>query len=386
MHPPLRILQVNSVLTGGGTDESCVRLSHGLCALQQEVFLAGPDSRFGERLRESGVSLLPIKRQKAIALSLSLARHIRDIKPHIVHAHHGRDYWPTIIGAALSRQHPKIVLSRHLAKSPGSLASKHFLLAHCDALIAVSEFVARVLRDGVYESQSPEPERRVRAAMHGDHSKIVAIGGGLDAETFRPNMAAEVRQQLGLEPGQFAFAVVGTCDIPRGKGQREFLRAAAMIHQKVPHARFLIVGRGSMESVLKSDIAELGLTGKAWLTGQRSDMPQVMNAIDCLVHPQIATEAFGLVICEAHACGKPVIASDLDGIPEAFAATGFGRLVPPEDVTALADAMFQCAHEPAATMEARTRMHARVAESFSLPVMARRTLEVYQRLTASARG
>ena len=93
-----------------------------------------------------------------------------------------------------------------------------------------------------------------------------------------------------------------------------------------------------MAGILQADIARLGLTGKAWLTGQASDMPQVMNAIDCLVHPQIGTEALGLVVCEAHACGKPVIASALDGIPEAFAAANYGRLVAPENVAELADA------------------------------------------------
>ena len=62
------------------------------------------------------------------------------------------------------------------------------------------------------------------------------------------------------------FAVVGGYDLPRGKGQREFLAAAARIHQKIPQARFLIIGRGSMAEMLRADIARLGLTGKAWLT------------------------------------------------------------------------------------------------------------------------
>ena len=123
-----------------------------------------------------------------------------------------------------------------------------------------------------------------------------------------------------MQPGDYAFAVAGGYDLPRGKGQREFLAAAARLREKIPRARFLIIGRGSMAGLLQADIARLGLGGKAWLTGQASDMPQVMNAIDCLVHPQIGTEALGLVVCEAHACGKPVIASALDGIPEAFAA------------------------------------------------------------------
>jgi glycosyltransferase involved in cell wall biosynthesis len=133
-----------------------------------------------------------------------------------------------------------------------------------------------------------------------------------------------------LGPEHFGFAVAGGYDLPRGKGQREFLMAAARVHERIPRARFLIIGRGSLAEVLRADIARLGLAGKAWLTPYAADMAAVMNAIDCLVHPQIGTEALGLVICEAHACGKPVIASALDGIPEAFGAGNYGRLVRPE--------------------------------------------------------
>ena len=64
-----------------------------------------------------------------------------------------------------------------------------------------------------------------------------------------------------------------------------------------------------------------------------------MNALDCLVHPQVGTEAFGAVLLEAFACGKPVIASALDGITEAFAAGQQGRLVQPEKVKELAAAL-----------------------------------------------
>ena len=91
-----------------------------------------------------------------------------------------------------------------------------------------------------------------------------------------------------------------------------------------------------------------------------------MNAIDCLVHPQIGTEALGLVICEAHACGKPVIASALDGIPEAFRAGNYGRLVPPEDIAALADADGG-AGEPAGAWPRRSRGPARKSRAGVFP-------------------
>ena len=185
-----------------------------------------------------------------------------------------------------------------MAKSPGSWASRNFLLGQCDALIAVSEFVARILREGAREPESPEAERHVRPPIRGDFSKIHVIYGGIDTRRFFPTDASDKRRELGLEPGEHAFAVAGGFDLPRGKGQRDFLAAAARIHKEIPHARFLIIGRGSMAEVLTHDIERLGLQGKARLTGQVSDMPQVMNAIDCLVHPQIGTEALGLVICD----------------------------------------------------------------------------------------
>jgi glycosyltransferase involved in cell wall biosynthesis len=189
-----------------------------------------------------------------------------------------------------------------------------------------------------------------------------------------------------LEPDHFAFAVVGGFDSPRGKGQREFLAAAAKIHKEVPQARFLIIGRGTMAETLKADIERLGLSGKAWLTGQATDMPQVMNAIDYLVHPQIGTEALGLVICEAHACGKPVIASDLDGIPEAFRAGGYGRLVPPENVDELAEAMRLQASEPKLGVAEAEKLHDRVAATFSLAAMAEKTERLYAELLQAGRS
>jgi glycosyltransferase involved in cell wall biosynthesis len=271
-----------------------------------------------------------------------------------------------------------------MAKSPSSWASRRFLLRQCDALIAVSEFVAKVLREGVYEPDSPETERRVRPPLQGNHRKIHVIYGGIDTVKFQPARAEEKRRELGLQPGAYAFAVAGGYDFPRGKGQREFLAAAARIHQDAPQARFLIIGRGRMEEVLKADIQRLGLTGKAWLTGQKRDMPQIMNALDCLVHPQIGTEALGLVVCEAHACGKPVIASALDGIPEAFAPGGCGKLVPPEDVAALAGAMLEQTRSPRPDDCQRTGMHDRVEQFFSLRRQADLVLQLYRVLLEPA--
>lgn len=378
-----RVLQLNSLLTGGGTDDQCVRLAHGLHLLGQQVGLAGPDGRdFSKVIRNLGVPFYPTPPEGPLKLRFIFvaARLIRRLGVQIVHGHHGRDLWPTILAARLSGVSPKIVLTRHLAKSPGSWFSRRFLLRYCDAVIAVSEFVAHVLRQGAYEPDSPEPERRARPPLRGDHSKIHVVHGGIDTDRFRPFDAQAQRQAWGLSSENFAFGVVGGYDRPRGKGQREFLQAAARVQAKIPRARFLIIGRGELKAVLESDIAALLLQGKAWLTPYCNDMPAAMNALDCLVHPQVGTEAFPGVVLEAFACGKPVIASALDGIPEGFAAGQCGRLVPPENIEALAAALIDQAQQPPLGIPARQALHQRIADRYSIVARAGMVLKLYEAL------
>lgn len=381
---PLRVLHLNSLLTGGGTDDQCVKLARALRQLGQRVWVAGPEGReFSKIVRELGVPFLPTGPEGPLKIRFisNVAKFIRREKIQIMHGHHGRDIWPTITIARLSGVKPKVVLTRHMAKSPSSWLSRNFLLGQCDALIAVSRFTEKVLREGAYEPDSPEAERHSRPPLKGDYSKIHVLYGGIDTARFCPFDASQRRTELGLKPGDYAFAVAGGYSLPRGKGQREFLAAAARVQGKIPAARFLIIGRGNMADILKADIERLGLTGKAWLTPYFTDMPAVMNAIDCLVHPQIGTEALGLVVCEAHACGKPVIASALDGIPEAFSAGNYGRLVKPESVEELVAAMEEWANRPALSAPECEALHEKVSAQFSIDAYGKRMLEFYRRIT-----
>jgi glycosyltransferase involved in cell wall biosynthesis len=368
------------LLNGGGTDDQCIKLVHGLQQLGADARLAGPDGRqLCSVVRNLGVRFepLPSEGPAKIRLILASAKLIRRHGVQVVHGHHGRDLWATVFAARLSGRKPKVVLTRHMAKSPSSWFSRQFLLNRCDAIIAVSQFVVTVLREGVYEPNSPEPERRERPPLHGDHSKIHVIYGGIDTGKFRPLDATAQRRAWGLEPDHFAFGVVGGYELPRGKGQREFLRAAASISQRVPNARFLIIGRGNMRELLERDIAELGLQGKAILTPYSHEVPAAMNALDCLVHPQIGTEAFAAVVVEAFACGTPVIASALDGIPEAFAMGGEGQLVAPEQVPELAQAMLERVKRGKFADERRRELHRKVADKCSIQKTSRATLDLY---------
>jgi glycosyltransferase involved in cell wall biosynthesis len=379
----LRVLHLNSMLKGGGTDDRSVRIAHALLKLGHEVCMAGPDGReFSLVARDLGLPFYPLRARGFLKMPLIIgtAKLIRRLQVQILHARHGRDYWPAILAARLSGVRPKILLSRHLAKSPGSWVSRKFLLSQCDAFVAVSEFVAKVLRQGDRDPESDNPERHYRPPMMGDHSKIHVVYGGFDMARFQPADASAQRKAWGLEPDHYAFGVVGGYSLPRGKGQPEFLKAAAQIRAETPKARFLIIGRGNLQEPLEKMIGDLGLKGTAWLTPYSRDMPAAMNALDCMVLPQVGTEAIPGVVCEAHACGKPVIASNLDGIPEAFVAGGHGELVERGSIPALAQAMKQWSARPAPDLATRQAMHDRVAERFSLERSATDLAALYETL------
>lgn len=386
--PALRVLHLNSRLSGGGTDDRSVRIAHALQQLGLAVWLLGPGGReFSTVARELGLAFhaAPVGPLK-LPFILRVARFVRQQRIQILHARHGNDYWPAILAARLSGARPKVVLSRHLAKSPGSWFSRRFLLGQCDAMLAVSQFVAKVLREGHADPTADNPERHWRPPMRGDFSKIHVVYGGIDMDRFRPGDGAALRRAWGLAPEHFVFAVVGGYSLPRGKGQPEFLRAAARVKAALPQARFLIIGRGNLRAHLEAQIEQLGLRGVAGLTPYCHDMPAAMNALDCLVLPQVGTEALPGVIIEAHACGKPVIASDLDGIPEAFAPAGYGQLVPRGDVPALAAAMREQAGRPPLDLPARWQLHAKVAAQFSLERAAEQLAALYRSLLAPPPG
>src|SRR5690348_2211740 len=108
---PLRVLHLNSLLRGGGTDDRSVRIAHSLLKPGHQICLAGPHGHeFSRIARELGLPFEPIATRGPLKLPLILhtARVLRNEKSQIIHARHGRDYWPAILAAWLSGTHPKI--------------------------------------------------------------------------------------------------------------------------------------------------------------------------------------------------------------------------------------------------------------------------------------
>jgi len=376
-----RVIMLNSRLRGGGTDTQCLALAKGLIEQGWEVETAGPENAPLSSLAPS-LQTLPKFRPLQI---FSLAGLLRRSRARIVHAHHGDDYWTALLASRLIQPRPLVVFSRHLAKSPRSPLSRKHLFAAADAVIAVSRFVAQVLTEGYRDPASSVAERHFRPPCQLDPRKLHVIHTGTDTKRFLPrerSYTESARRTLGLAPGETVFGVVGGFDLPVGKGQRVFVRAAREVVRRLPKSKFLLAGTGTLAETLEEDIRHHGLEDRVRLIGQQPDPVGLHHALDILVHPQIATEAFPSVVLEAHACGRPVIASRLDGIPEAWSIGGLGHLVPPGDAQELAATMMGQAEQPAPSEPERAAAHARVESEASLPVQARRVGDLYRRLMA----
>lgn len=377
-----RVVQLNSRLRGGGTDAQSLALTRGLAVLGWPIHLAGPSESplAQEARRDLPFRDLPRFRPRQI---FTLATFLRKTRAALVHAHHGDDYWTAFLASRLLRPRPRVVFSRHLAKSPASAVSRRHLFAAADAVVAVSRFVAQVLREGHRDPASPVAERHFRPPCRLRPETLHVIHTGIDTAKFHPGEKAatdSARRHLGLGQADTVFGVVGGFDLPVGKGQRVFLRAAQTVLRRIPKAKFLLAGTGSMAAILEGDIRHYGLAGHARLLGQLADPVGLHRALDVLVHPQIATEAFPSVVLEAHACGRPVLASRLDGIPEAWAIGGLGRLVDPGNHGELAEAMLDQAEEPAPTGTEARAAHQRVEAEASVPVQARQMANLYREL------
>jgi len=152
-----------------------------------------------------------------------------------------------------------------------------------------------------------------------------------------PLCQSEIKTTWGLENGEPVVGIVGRL-IPC-KGHRYFLEAAKTVLEQVPRARFVIVGDGPLGPDLRRRARRLGIERQVIFTGfQRKELSSLYAIMDVLVLPS-TYEPFGNVSLEAMAFGKPVVASNVGGIPEVVVDGETGLLVPPGHSASLAQAV-----------------------------------------------
>ena len=166
---------------------------------------------------------------------------------------------------------------------------------------------------------------------------------GLDFDAFRPQRdAASVRREFEVPDGAPLLGVVG--NVQPWKGQHVLLESVLALRGRWPDTVALIVGgvhRAGEDyaAELHAFVERHGLERNVRFTGPRDDVPDLMNAMDVVVHSSVRAEPFGRVILEAMALGRAVIATRAGGVPEFVRDGRDGRLVEPGDVGDMAGAL-----------------------------------------------
>jgi glycosyltransferase involved in cell wall biosynthesis len=226
------------------------------------------------------------------------------------------------------------------------------------------------------------PSRAVAAAF-------VAEGGRPDLTHVVPNgvpesaetrTREEIRRELGLASGD----MIGVFSrLAPWKGQHVMFRALA----RLPGVHCLVVGsalfgESEYEATLHALAATLGIADRVTFLGQRSDVAQLMRAVDVVVHPSVSAEPFALTILEAMHAGTPVVATDTGGPREVLADGEAGILVPPGDSDVLATAIrsfFADSDRRAALADAAGR---RAKREYVVPRMCSDVRDIIDRVAA----
>ena len=184
---------------------------------------------------------------------------------------------------------------------------------------------------------SPALKAQVERYFGVPPDKVVVVPNGVDGHRFRPEDRAEARAWLGLATQGKVVLFVG--NLVSVKDPKCLLDAFAHLGRR-SQLRLCLVGSGPEEAALRRHAARLGLNGVVhWAGRQPHDViPRWMNAADVLCLPSRA-EGSPNVIREALACGTPVVASAVGGVPEIITAPEYGLLVPPDRPEALAVAI-----------------------------------------------
>ena len=383
------VLYLHTTSEIGGSDVSLVRLVEGLNHERYRAIVALPsDGPLVPRLRAAGaqVEIMPVLMKltsrrgagflvrfalnypRAIA---ALVRFIRNEHVSIVHTNTIHNLYG--VTAARVAGVPHVWHFREIVWQSGLLRRVELTMARwwSTRIIVTSNAIA-----GMYG-----PPRRWPV-------QLVRVPNGVETDRFTPGDGSRVRRDLGVAAGQSLVGIV--CRLDAWKGVDDFLEAVAQVAVADQEAACAviggpIIGQESYEDVLKTRARELGVGTRVRFTGWRygpADMPDVHRALDVLVLASREPEPFGLVLLEAMATGKPVVATAHGGPLDIVEDGRTGDLVPPRDPTAMARAIIALLRDPARCRRMGDRARARVLSHYTAEQYVAGVEAVYRELVA----
>lgn len=328
------------------------------CDLAEEMFSASvkwiqlPSIRARFTLRPGRVLQALSSIVRAVGV---LHKQIRALAPDLIHANSVRAGLAATLAAAGTGTpviwHVHDTLPRH----PVSTLLRLFvLMASNTQMIAVSNETAQRFRGNLLPA-----------------GKVHIIHNGVDFGRFAPDPSSSRAFRSSLEVSDRDFLVCAVGQICERKGLFELIDALRRIHVQTPQMHLAIVGKVVFQheegylQALRGAVKSWGIEGRVHFCGERSDVSTVLYASDLLVLNS-RDEPFGLVVVEAMACGTPVLATSVGGIPEIVTDAENGWLVQPGNTAALASRLLQLSRNTDALRRAADHAQRITCPRFSL--------------------
>lgn len=386
----LRVVELVATGSSGGAQEHVANLVGRIDRSRYDVSVLALSGGAGiRRIERTGVAVCVLDDMADDEAVEAVAAHLAAVGADVVHNHM---YRAEVIGtqaawalAAAGQRRPMVVGTVHSSRvrSIEDRELLRHLTPRMDHLVAVSRAIVRKL----------EAEGRAGAP-------ISLIYNGIDLARYEePEVCGTLQREYGIPADARVAGVVARLE-PE-KGHPTLLEAWPRVLAAVPGAHLLIVGEGSQREALEAQAAELGLLGgpsagrspagrspagrpSVTFTGRRDDVPAVTAALDVAVLPSYR-EAQGLSILEAMALGRPVVASEVGGIPEMVEHGRTGLLVPPHDPDALAGAIVRLLTDAALARTLGAAGRELVHERFCAELMVRAIETIYDEAVADER-
>jgi glycosyltransferase involved in cell wall biosynthesis len=363
------VLLLGDTLNLGGTEGQFAELAAGLDRARWDLRVACIRAEGPLRARLDAVGLQPWSLGpssfKSPELALVILRLAGYLRRHAVRLVHCFDFYSNLVGvpaARLARTPVVIASQRDMGnlRSRGQQAIHATVLQRATHILVNSEAIAARLSS-------------TRAARDG---RLTVIRNGVDLARFAPAAPSN-----GREP----VTVATLANLRPEKGLVQLVEAAAVVAARFPRARFALWGDGALRGQLEGLISARGLTGLVELRGATREPEKALKACQVFVLASLS-EASSNVVLEAMATGLPVVATRVGGLPGLVEDQRTGLLVPPDDPTALAEAILSLLENPARAGEMGLLGRRRALSEFGMDRMIECTDAFYCRALGPARG
>ena len=359
----MKILFTITGLAMGGAENQVCNLADKLASRGYQVKIAYILQPVIVQPKSENIELIWLGGKKSplsmLKAFINLIKLINRYQPDVVHSHM---YHANILSrlAKVFTKLPRLVCTAHSNNEGGKLRMLSYRL---------TDFLADEFTN-VSQGAVDEFEAKKAAPVN----KMIATHNGIDTGAFVFNSISrsQIKSKYKLEDKK-VFIAIGR--FHEAKDYPNLLNAFSDLVQKNSAIHLFIVGDGELRPSIEQMIKDKNLTDNITLLGIRKDVPELLSAADVFVLPS-AWEGFGLVVAEAMACERVVVATDCGGVAEVLGEEGF--LVPPKSSHALMAAMekaISLSDEEAKTIGAAARK--RILEHYSLDSVVDNWLKIY---------